>query len=355
MRNSNTLLLFVGVFVTGATVQPYAQYPDTVKIMTYNINAEGHGSGSYSDIAEVVNEIDPTINGIQKVDSCNSRNSAYVLQYLGEQTGMSYTFAAAQTNFKGSSGSYGIGFLSDEPPESVRRLAIPKGIASEDRAALEIGITMAGEKVRVIVTHLDYASSANRTVQIEQILPWIDSGGAETDPVVIMADFNARATESSMKLFEDAGFEYVKGDGGEILETSQNINHILYRPKDRWSILSTGNPAYAASNRYPLWAMMKLLTTAAAGRTADHVPSGAPARLAVTGNRFVIGLDKSSRVSCTLFSLSGRNLGTLIDDRILGTGDHNFTLPVQNIPNGAAVAAATVDGKLIMKQVIKPF
>jgi len=349
-----TMVFLAGVFITSATMCSYAQYPDTVKIMTYNINAEGHGSGSYSDIAAVIKEINPTINGIQKVDSSNSRNSAYVLQYLGEQAVKSYTFAAAQTNFQGGSGSYGIGFLSDEPPLGVRRLKIPKGSASEDRAALEIKVSMAGEPVRVIVTHLDYASAANRTVQIQQILPWIDSGGAASDPVVIMADFNAQSTESSMKLFETAGFNYVKGENGIILDTAQKINHILFRPASRWKIVSVGNPAYSASNRYPLWAKMQLLNPVTAQRqlsATNHTPS--VAQITSTERCMTISLAKAARVSCELFTISGRKTGTIFNEKALFAGDNDILLPA-GLAKGTAVVVATINGIHITKNVVNP-
>jgi endonuclease/exonuclease/phosphatase family metal-dependent hydrolase len=50
-----------------------AQYPPQIRIMTYNINAEKHGDGSYSDIIEVISAINPDICGLQKLDSCNSK------------------------------------------------------------------------------------------------------------------------------------------------------------------------------------------------------------------------------------------------------------------------------------------
>ncbi len=236
-----------------------AQYPSQVRIMTYNINAEAHTNGDYTDIGKVIKEINPTIAGLQKVDSCSvAAKPVDVLSSLAEQTDMVPTFCLS---YKKNNGSYGNGFLTDSIPKSSRRLAIPKGSASEDRSALEIGITMGGESVRVIVTHLDYASDANRTAQLRQIVPWIDSGGTASDPVVIMADFNAQYTDNCMKFLTDAGFVFVKGKNGMVLDTSsrQGINHILYRPEARWKVVDAGNPAYAASNRNPVWADMELL------------------------------------------------------------------------------------------------
>ena len=237
-----------------------AQYPASVKVMTYNINAEKHASGSYNDIAEVITALAPTVCGLQKVDSCNSRNSSDVLSWLGNQTSLLPSFAPAIKKYENSTGSYGIGFLTKETPLSVRRLWIEHTASEQDRAVLDIKTTLGGEQVHFIVTHLAHEGTSYRTAQIKTIIPWIDSIGTNT-PMIIMGDFNAAPTENSMKQFETAGFAYVKEKGGKILDTSasQGINHILYRPAARWRCNNAGNPAYAASNRNPVWAEMELL------------------------------------------------------------------------------------------------
>ncbi len=237
-----------------------AQYTGKIRVMTYNINAEKHGSGLYTDIAEVINEIDPDIAGLQKIDSCNSRNPADVLQWLGAQTSCETAYAPAIKKYENGEGSYGIGFLCRQSPLSTRKLWIEHTGSEQDRAALQITISMGGENVRVIVTHLAHEGISYRTAQINKIISWIDSISID-DPVIIMADFNAKPTESSMKILEAAGYGYVKGKNGEILDTSANqgINHILFRPLSRWHVAAAGNPAYKASNRNPVWADIELL------------------------------------------------------------------------------------------------
>ncbi|MFA6623063.1 MAG: hypothetical protein WCS54_03035, partial [Fibrobacteraceae bacterium] len=151
------------------------------------------------------------------------------MQYLGGQTGRNYTFAATVENYGGSTGSYGIGFLSDSSALSSRRLQISG--SSEGRAALEIGITLNGEAVRIIVTHLDPLSASTRASELKAISAWLDSAGDARIPAVIMADFNAKSTESSMDVLTGEGFVFVKDDAGNVLDTAQKINHILYRPE----------------------------------------------------------------------------------------------------------------------------
>lgn len=339
-----------GVSVSGAlfflcAASAGAQYSDTLKVMTYNINAESHGSGSYADIAEVINAVNPDINGLQKLDSCNSRNSNYVLQYLGGQTGMDYTFAAAVENYGGGTGSYGIGFLSDSSALSSRRLQISG--SSEDRAALEIGITMNGEAVRVIVTHLDPSSASTRASELKAITAWLDSAGDAGIPAVIMADFNAKSTESSMNVLTGEGFVFVKDDAGDVLDTAQKINHILYRPESRWSVLRTGNPAYSASNRYPLWATLRLLPSSTAHGTAE------PRRISgirVTGRSVEISLSLASEVTITLYGTNGKILASPVSSEKLSAGEHSFVLP--GSVHGIAILKMKVGGKPALQKVI---
>jgi endonuclease/exonuclease/phosphatase family metal-dependent hydrolase len=327
-----------------------AQYPDTVKIMTYNINAEGHGSGSYTDIATVINALDPVICGIQKVDSCDSRNSQYVLKYLGDQASMFFTFAAAQTNYGGSPGSYGIGFLSDREPQSVRRLSIPKGSASEDRAALEIGVTIGGQAARIIVTHLDPMSATNRIAQIQKIISWIDSGAAATVPAIIMADFNAQPAESSIKLLTDVGCAFVKGLNGTILDSTQKINHVLYRPESRWKVIDAGNPVYSASNRNPLWALMQLLPGSAVKmplKTAPLVRS----KLWCNGREVGCVLSLRAIVTMRLFDASGRQVRAIASGQLLDAGWHSFDIGRLGLTKGMYFLESSINGAKSLEKI----
>ena len=155
---------------------------------------------------------------------------------------------------------------------------------------------MNGEAVRVIVTHLDPSSASARTPQVKLITAWLDSTGDTSIPAIIMADFNAKSTESSMEVLTDNGFVFVKDDAGDILDTAQKINHILYRPESRWKVLRTGNPAYSASNRYPLWATLQLLPSGTAVAAAE--PRGVSG-IRITGRAIEISLGQASEVIVT--------------------------------------------------------
>lgn len=324
-----------------------AQYTADIRVMTYNINAEKHASGSYSDIAQVIKEINSDISGLQKVDSCNSRNSADVLKWIGEKTDRVYSFAPAIKNYQGSTGSYGVGFLTKESPDLIRRLWIEHIDTEQDRAVLEISITMSGEKVRVIVTHLAHEGEAYRTSQIEKIIPWIDSNGTTT-PVIIMADFNATANENSMKLFETAGFSYVKTKNGQILDTTKNqgINHILYRPADRWNVKDAGNPAYTASNRNPVWADLELLNPVTtkwdlAGKCNENQNRF----FFIRNGLFQYYLHNDAQISISLYNLSGIKMTDLCKNQFQKNGNHSIELSPDITAAGIFRCVFSVNGR----------
>lgn len=326
MKKNLITLLIMSIFNSVSS-----QYSSQIRIMTYNINAEKHASGSYDDIAQVIKTIDPQIAGLQKIDSCNSRNSSDVLKLLGEQTEKTGTFAPAIKNYNGSAGSYGVGFLTKEPPLAYRNLWIEHTSNEQDRAALEVSISMGGERVRIIVTHLAHEGASYRTTQISKILQWIDEIST-TDPVIIMADFNAAPSENSMKQLENAGFDYVKGKDGSILDTSksQGINHILYRPLNKWNVTDAGNPYFSASNRNPVWADIELLNPSSVCKyrstTSDNFSLGS---FKAFSDVLTFTLVKNASVSISIFNSAGQKISE-IKRKQLQSGRHAFKIRQMN-------------------------
>jgi endonuclease/exonuclease/phosphatase family metal-dependent hydrolase len=322
-----------------------AQYPDTVKIMTYNINYEGNKGTQYEGIVTAIKAIDPTIAGLQKLDSCNNTATkpCYVAQLLGEQTNMSYTWVT------GDPTEYGDGFLTKQPPKSVRKIKLT-GNATYPRAALEIGVTVGGEAVRVFVTHLDISGAATRTSEAQQIISWMDSGGARTIPAVIMADYNAQSTEACMKVLTDAGFVFLKTSTGAILDTAQKINHLLYRPENRWKVVDVGNPAYSASNRYPLWGLMALQNpTGVAAQKIGTCGSSAP-RISAGGNAISCLLPVRAALTLRLYDPSGRQVAVLAAGKLLEAGKHTFG--IGSLAKGTYFLESAIGGASAIEKVV---
>lgn len=149
---------------------------------------------------------------------------------------------------------------------------------------------------------------------MQKIISWIDSISTD-DPVVIMADFNAKPDENSMKLLESAGYGYVKGSNGEILDISANqgINHILFRPLSRWRVIDAGNPAYSASNRNPVWADIELIDPVKVSRTALAAKNNRRTFQIIKGEKSLsYRLYSPASISIVVFSFTGPNLQSSI-------------------------------------------
>lgn len=235
----------------------WAQYPSQVKFLSYNLwgyhNAET--PGGYDSLAIVINEIDPDVSGHQEVDRVNKRSKRVdVIAYLGDLTGMHSLYAPALKTYQG--GEYGEGLLADHTPLSHRLFWVEES-DGEDRSAIEISISMAGENVRFLTTHLAHENDEFAAHQAKEMVAWIEAGGGVQTPMIILGDFNSRPGDSAMSQYEEAGFVYVRNDEGEILD---EIDHIMYRPEHRWRVVEAGKPTqYTASDHDPVWAVMELI------------------------------------------------------------------------------------------------
>ena len=256
MRRAARSAGLVALILLFATNAP-AQYPERVKFLSYNLwgyrNAET--PGGYESLAVVINEIGPDISGHQEVDRANTRsNGTDVIALLGELTGLHSLFAPALKGWRG--GDYGEGLLATHPPLSQRLFWVEEP-GGEDRSAIEIGITMAGERVRFLTTHLAHENDAFAAHQAREMVAWIHEGGGGEIPMVILGDFNSRPGDEAMSQYEAAGFVYVRNSGGEILD---EIDHIMYRPEERWRVVEAGKPTgHTASDHDPVWAILELL------------------------------------------------------------------------------------------------
>jgi endonuclease/exonuclease/phosphatase family metal-dependent hydrolase len=330
------------LFIALASMNAGAQYTSQVKLMTYNINAEAHESKSYSDIAAVIKEIKPDICGMQKLDSVTTRSSEYVLKWLSEQTSMpNFEYQSAMRNYMG--GSYGVGFLANQAPLSTRRLWIQKTDTEQDRGVLEMGITIDGTPARVIVTHLAHESPSYRTSQIQKILTWIDNV-SKTDPVLIMADFNSDSTESSMQQFTKAGYEYVRDKNGKPVDITKKINHMLYRPKDKWIVADAGNPVYAASNRNPVWAIMKLAGSSTVKNTGISQQLNGAYRQWTECNTVHFELSERTEVTMSLYNMEGKKISTLLNNQTVNAGKHSLPVNTDGIKCGMYIVKTSFSG-----------
>lgn len=342
-------ILFVLIITILSAASLWAQYPAQAKILTYNIWGVGHGSGPYDDIAAVINEIDPDISGHQEVDSCNARNPLDVIGWLGEQTDMFSLFAPALKNWGG--GHYGEGLLADMEPLSYRLFWVEQQ-GGEDRSAIEIEITMGGEKVRVLTTHLAHENGEFAAYQAGEMVKWIDTGGIADIPMIIMGDFNSSPGDDAMSQYEDEGFVYVRDENGDIMD---NIDHIMYRPEDRWNVVEADKPTqYTASDHDPVWAIMELLDPVdiKAGYEKNSVIHIKSDRINLSyGPMVQFELFKTSKVTIRLFNSLGKLISTIMQSSILESGAHSISLNEKSLNSGIYFIHFQIDNQRVIKKI----
>lgn len=201
-------------------------FPDTLKVMTWNIKFGGgridfffdcHGDRVVMEKSEVIdnmallsekiNEVNPDILFIQEAD-VNAKRSAFVdqVQYLLDNTAFNYAAYASQWKAKHIP-SDGIGkmdsgnaILSKWKFTDAKRIALPL-IKSQNfilryfylkRNILEINLENRGESIKLLTTHLSaYAKDDTKKKQLNILKSYIDSLDQKGQKFILGGDFNS--------------------------------------------------------------------------------------------------------------------------------------------------------------------
>ncbi|NOU62145.1 endonuclease/exonuclease/phosphatase family protein [Marinifilum caeruleilacunae] len=201
-------------------------FPDTLKVMTWNIKFGGgridfffdcHGDrvimeksevmDHMSSLVEKIREVNPDILLIQEAD-VNAKRSAFVdqVQYLLDNTDLNYAAYASQ--WKASTvPSDGIGkmdsgnaILSKWNFTDAKRIALPL-IQSQNfivryfylkRNILDVQLEHEGKKLHVLNTHASaYAKDDTKKKQLDIIKAYADAISLKGDKVILGGDFNS--------------------------------------------------------------------------------------------------------------------------------------------------------------------
>lgn len=157
-----------------------------ISVLSYNIHecVGTDGRRDPSRIAEVINQSGAQIIGLQEVHSDSSGgDELHQMNYLATLTGLQ---AFAGPSVERRNGHYGNVLLT-----SCKVLALHKVDLSyprrEPRGAIDADLEIAGEPVRVIVTHLGL-SQAERRFQVRKLLAVLNP--RRTRIVMLLSDFN---------------------------------------------------------------------------------------------------------------------------------------------------------------------
>ena len=152
--------------------------PEYLRIASYNVHScrGADGKKDAQRIARVIDECGVDTVGLQEAD--------HRLDYIAQQLGMQ---AIPGLTLARHDGPFGNALLTRRKVLAVRRLGFTYS-GREPRNALDVDLEVAGETVRVIVTHLGLWP-AERRFQVKQILKML----RETpicERVVVLGDIN---------------------------------------------------------------------------------------------------------------------------------------------------------------------
>jgi endonuclease/exonuclease/phosphatase family metal-dependent hydrolase len=157
-----------------------------VSALSYNVH-ECVGSDRRRDparIAEVIKQSGAQIVGLQEVHSdASGEEQLHQMNYLAAVTGFR---AVAGSSIERRNGHYGNLLLTSCKVLTLHKLDLSYR-AREPRGAIDVDLDIAGEVVRVIVTHLGLLP-AERRFQVRKLLDALKK--QRTRIVVLLSDFN---------------------------------------------------------------------------------------------------------------------------------------------------------------------
>jgi endonuclease/exonuclease/phosphatase family metal-dependent hydrolase len=158
-------------------------------IASYNIHGGVGGDGvrSLARVARVVRALDAHVVGLQEVGGPGPPGSAEdAADYLARETGM---LAVRGPTMRKGVGDYGNVVLTRLAPHTIRRVDLSVG-RQEPRGAIDLGLVVAGARVRLIATHLGLFPGERRA-QVERLVELVRGGAAGDEAAtLLLGDIN---------------------------------------------------------------------------------------------------------------------------------------------------------------------
>lgn len=171
----------------------------SLALASYNIHRCFGTDGRYAPerTAEVIDALDADVVGLQEVDMRLLVDGRAQLDFLAASLSFE---AVAGPNVKGRRGKFGNALLTRWPVRTVRRADLSVR-HYEPRGAIVCVLDVAGQPLRVVVTHLGL-NAAERRLQVRHLLAALDEAGDDM-PTIIMGDFNEwRPTRGALKAID---------------------------------------------------------------------------------------------------------------------------------------------------------
>lgn len=216
-----------------------------LRVMTYNIHHANppskaeEGTIDLQAIANVINKAKPDLVALQEIDVNTTRSGVDVNEaaVLAKLTGMHFHFSQALA-YQG--GKYGDAVLSRFPITDTfsYQLPIEEGTKEEIRVLSMIKIQLPDKRAILFgSTHLGL-SEETRILQAEALVKIVKPLSL---PLILGGDFNALPESKPIQILDQVFTRSCTSDCG-FTSSAQNprhkIDYIMYRPKDRFKVLS---------------------------------------------------------------------------------------------------------------------
>lgn len=159
----------------------------SLSLASYNIHRCFGTDGRYAPerTALVIEALDSDIVGLQEVDMRLLVDGRAQLDFFAESLQM---HPVPGPNIKGRRGKFGNAMLSRWPVGGVRRIDLTVR-HYEPRGAIIAELDVAGQAMRVVVTHLGL-NAAERRLQVIHLLAALHEESCDDIPTIVMGDFN---------------------------------------------------------------------------------------------------------------------------------------------------------------------
>jgi endonuclease/exonuclease/phosphatase family metal-dependent hydrolase len=171
----------IGVWMTAAKPIVPTTSPDTLKMLTYNIQQgyDAVGMKNYAGQLTLIQQLNPDVIGLQESDTSRIANgNSDVVRYFADHLGM-YSYYGPKT----VQGTFGVALLSRYPIENPRTFYMVS--AGEQTATIVAEIIANGKTYHVMVTHL---GNDGPLPQVLDVLSQVD----RQSNTVLLGDFNLK-------------------------------------------------------------------------------------------------------------------------------------------------------------------
>lgn len=252
------LKFYSSLFILFCYLGTFAQKPDTLTIISYNIH---HGNPpakpdviDLDAIANVIAKQNPDLVALQEVDvNINRSGNVDQAAYLAKKLGM-YSYFSKAIGHDG--GDYGVAILSKFPIEDQNTLKFSRieKRKGEDRVLATVTIKLnSGKKIKFSSTHLDHLKREDlRLVQVAEIIMQAEK---ETLPFIVAGDFNAKPKSKTIELL-DKTFTRTCYDCGftiPVVKPKETIDFITFKKNSGISVLQHEVvQEHQASDHFPI-------------------------------------------------------------------------------------------------------